>query len=171
MTRRCKWLISGMALLALAVTISLPAPRWRMIGWWRGEAFYRGRPTSYYRPLCPRDSLPTFNCFGFDHQDNWPWVRKVLGDRVAGWLVEEENPLLDCGPDAVPVLVALLKDPDWDVRYAAVWHLWTIQPPAIDALPALRQLREIWDSGLYNPAVIDDCIATIEQAAERDNIP
>src|SRR5437868_5553085 len=108
MTRHRSLLLGGLVLVALAVTLSLPAVRWRMIGWWRGEAFYRGRPTSFYRPLCHLNNLPVGSCVPMKRSDDWPWVRTVLGDRIADWLVGDENPLWDCGPDAVPVLVDLL---------------------------------------------------------------
>lgn len=48
MKRRWQILI-GMALLALVGAAVLnPAIRWRVIGWARSEAFYQGRPTSYW---------------------------------------------------------------------------------------------------------------------------
>jgi len=37
------------ALLLAGTALSLPAMRWRLIGWAKSEAFYAGRPTSYWR--------------------------------------------------------------------------------------------------------------------------
>src|ERR1043166_149159 len=50
MKRRWKlWL----SLLILAGSLfALPAVHWRVIGWVRGEAFYQGRPTSYWSMEC-----------------------------------------------------------------------------------------------------------------------
>lgn len=45
--RRKRWLI-GVSALALAATLATPAVHWRLIGWARGEAFYRGRPTTFW---------------------------------------------------------------------------------------------------------------------------
>jgi hypothetical protein len=44
-------LCAGGLLLALAAGLSLllPGVRWGLWGLWRGEAFYRGRPTSAWR--------------------------------------------------------------------------------------------------------------------------
>jgi hypothetical protein len=41
------WLGLGL-LLFVAASFLLPAVRWRVIGWVRGEAFYQGMPTSYW---------------------------------------------------------------------------------------------------------------------------
>src|SRR5262249_43958257 len=39
----------ALVLFLLAAIFLLPASRWRIIGWTKGESFYRGRPTSYWR--------------------------------------------------------------------------------------------------------------------------
>src|SRR5262245_54144580 len=54
MSRR--WLLRAVLLLlaVLAVALAVPDVRWPLWGWLRGESFYRGWPTSYYRHLVKR---------------------------------------------------------------------------------------------------------------------
>jgi hypothetical protein len=44
--RRLTWFLVG--LVAVAAVPAVPDVHWSLIGWWQGEAFWRGRPTSYY---------------------------------------------------------------------------------------------------------------------------
>jgi hypothetical protein len=37
-----------LALAAVLGTLAMPGVHWRLIGWVRGEPFWRGRPASYY---------------------------------------------------------------------------------------------------------------------------
>ena len=48
MTRRRRRLLIGLAVLALVGVLALPGVQWRLIGWAKGEPFYRGRPASYF---------------------------------------------------------------------------------------------------------------------------
>src|SRR5205823_12329398 len=48
MTRRRRRLLIGLAVLALGGVLGLPGVHWRLIGWARGEPFYRGRPATYW---------------------------------------------------------------------------------------------------------------------------
>jgi hypothetical protein len=49
MTRRWRlWLTLGLLLLLGSLAL-VPSVRWRVVGWVRGEAFYQGRPTTYWR--------------------------------------------------------------------------------------------------------------------------
>ena len=50
MIRRRWRLLLALTLLLLAGGLALvPGVRWPVYGWLRGEAFYQGRPTSYWR--------------------------------------------------------------------------------------------------------------------------
>jgi hypothetical protein len=42
------WLGLTILLLLIGAVFLLPAAHWRVIGWLKGEAFYQGRPTSYW---------------------------------------------------------------------------------------------------------------------------
>ena len=136
-----RWLRRRIVLATLAVVLSFPPVHWRLIGWWYGEPFYNGRPASFYRPLCRGENLPQPECFGPLTPDDWPVVRSVFGDRVADWLHVDRSRLFNRDAAAVPTLTALLCDPDWDVRLAAMWWLGHIGPAAEPAVPALRQLE------------------------------
>jgi hypothetical protein len=47
--KRCLRLCLGLvALLLFGAVLLLPAVRWRIVGWVKGEAFYQGRPTSFW---------------------------------------------------------------------------------------------------------------------------
>jgi HEAT repeat protein len=60
------------------------------------------------------------------------WLRRVAGRSLG-------HPQT-CGPDSLAALVALLDDPDPDVRAAAVEALYNLGPSARAASPALRRL-------------------------------
>jgi hypothetical protein len=47
--KRRHLLWAALAFFLLAAIFLFPASRWRIIGWIKGESFYRGRPTSYWR--------------------------------------------------------------------------------------------------------------------------
>lgn len=47
MKRRWLLLTCTLLVLLLAGSVLHPAVHWRLVGWYRGEAFYRGRPTSW----------------------------------------------------------------------------------------------------------------------------
>src|SRR5437763_15710605 len=48
MTQRRRRLLVALSLLALLGVLALPGVHWRLVGWWRGEPFYDGRPASYW---------------------------------------------------------------------------------------------------------------------------
>ncbi|OAI48646.1 hypothetical protein AYO44_06700 [Planctomycetaceae bacterium SCGC AG-212-F19] len=117
-------LLLGMTLLLLLVVASLlhPGVHWRVMGWWRGEGFYEGRPISYWREALlkfddsidggalSKDRSHTFfermaNTLGFDPGDSAE-ARKVMYH-----------------PAATTVLLELLKDPDPHVRWLAVYSI------------------------------------------------
>jgi hypothetical protein len=52
MTKRRRLVLSFTLLLAAGMTFSLPPVYWRVVGWAKGEPFYRGRPTSWWRNEC-----------------------------------------------------------------------------------------------------------------------
>ena len=105
---------------ALAGALLSPDLGWRAWGRLRGEAFYKGRPTSYWR-----GRVSAWNDLGFYPPANdlvvrrprwWadcpPWRsgQLVAPDPWAG----ESFP--DDDPAAIPVLVELLRDGDAQVR-------------------------------------------------------
>src|SRR5208283_4904884 len=124
MKRRWRlWL--GLALLFLvAGWMVAPSVYWRGLGWWRGEAFYLGRPSRYWETEI-RDrysglvegSLPN-NPVLFSLPTWW----EQLFDKVGVYQpVSITKPaLLEGDPEGIPVLLELLRSPDPKCRQVAV---------------------------------------------------
>jgi hypothetical protein len=147
MTRRRKLLAAGAALAVVAVTLSFPAVHWPLVGWLRGEPFYRGRPASYWaaavEPLSTHFILnapaPGIECYAPDCL--FPGLRKRLGRPVPSRLLPAaEAPFGEGDSAAVSVLVVLLRHPNESVQMHAAWALARVGPPARDAVPDLREL-------------------------------
>ena len=130
--RRRVWLGLGASLALTAVTFFVPAVHWRLIGWYKGEALYRDRPTGYWGKTLGWLALPDgttvdyFNEFGaaVDAQ------REMEGD-----------------PEAVPVLTELLRSTNPRMREVAVTLLRSIGPPAKSAVPELLRAMEECEPG------------------------
>jgi hypothetical protein len=123
--RRLLYLCLTLLLVALLV---LPAVHWRVIGWVNGEAFYQGRPTSWWaRELQRIDWLSLLSS-------------QAPPDPKPAWVPEVARPLwddpmlgvglLDPHPphEAVPVLLGLLQHDDDKVRRVAAEVLRQIDP-------------------------------------------
>lgn len=135
-----KKLICLLLLTAAAVLLAMPSCRYGVLGLVRGESFYQGRPTSYWRgvvkdwtvprPCSPQGPPPT-----------------TLLHKVRAFLVEPfaEKVVIPPGedqPDALPVLIELLSDEDAAVRSYAVTTIEGIGPSAKAAVPRLILLLE-----------------------------
>src|SRR6185436_4896860 len=105
---------------------------WPLAGWLKGDAYYKGRPTSYWsqkirfiheawtsgRPSTPIPLADRFrNSFEFRDIDNEEKEANTLAQDAA----------------AIPVLLALLKDDVPGVRAAAVYLLDKMSPPPQEA--------------------------------------
>jgi hypothetical protein len=138
--------------VVLAGALLSPEVRWWLYGHLRGEAFYNGRPTSYWagrmrgnqRALVSEDmdpTGPTVRVFLAVSAPPWaPWenalrLRLGLSELPPGevFLVLDEHD----SASAVPVLTALLKDDDAQVRVMASSFLKLMGPGARKAVPAL----------------------------------
>lgn len=147
MTKRRKLLLAGTAIAAALIILSLPAVHWPLVGWWRGEPFYDGRPASYWSaavaPLSSHYKLygpaAEIECYAPDCL--FPALRRHLGRVVPTRLLAHgEVPLGQGDPAAVPVLRALLREPDEQSQAYAAWALARVGPPAAAAVPELREL-------------------------------
>jgi hypothetical protein len=112
MTKRVKRLSLGIGVALVLLVFAVPFTRDAVVGWARGEAFFRGRPTRYWEREVRNwkmsgDATPAAPT---------PWL-----NRLRGWLgPEEEDPaVLEAGQAAVPVLVELLRSEYAPVRVAA----------------------------------------------------
>jgi hypothetical protein len=115
------WLV-GVMVVGIGIALCFPAGQWGVIGLMRGDRFYHGRPTSYWR---------------FE-----------LGEISFGGRERAETELVQGGPAAVPILQDLLRDQDKSTRYEAADVLARIGPPARAAVPALQQAMEEPDQHL-----------------------
>jgi hypothetical protein len=138
--------------VVLAGALALPYLPWALSGWLRGESFYRGWPTSYYRETLKRPySHNGLNGWCFGAPDGFwgvevppsplplesrPQVAAVyqrLGltprPRVVFYLSEVEQ--------VIPVLTELLRDDDARVAANAAMILGQMGRRARPAVPAL----------------------------------
>jgi hypothetical protein len=125
MTKRrfVRWSLLLAILAAFAVWLEPTRVVW---GWLRGEAFYQGRPTSYWRGDYD-NWTPWFNCAARPGPDGrlWlvhesAWMRKFSYFSLDRWLGRPRSteipPLLQGDPQAMPVLRELLHDPLLEVQ-------------------------------------------------------
>jgi hypothetical protein len=115
-----------------------------LIGWWRGEAKYKGRYTNSWRA-----EMRAYEYMGFDGGNGylhfwfvrsptkWENLLEILlpGKLRPGSL--SSPPLQNGDPESVPVLEQLLQAPEANVRILAAIGLEQIGPPAQAAVPTL----------------------------------
>ena len=140
MNRRWRlWL--GFALLV--APLFLPAVQWRLIGWVRAEAFYQGRPTSYWdRELRQGTMLRGVGCGErcvpfMTFQPPEPTLLEKWLKQYLDWDVDP-GPSLDADSEAIPVLLALLTSDHEIVRILAMEKLGKVGPEALAPFPACR---------------------------------
>jgi hypothetical protein len=113
--RRLVLLLIGLSGLALAYL----DPTRCVHGWLRGEAFYDGRPTSYWAAEIQKweFEIAVCNCLdswteGFSRRSPWPpWLERIFPMPRAEW-----PRLLDGDAAGLLVLQELCGDPDGEVR-------------------------------------------------------
>jgi HEAT repeat protein len=130
--RRCLWLCLVMLLVALLL---LPAVHWRLIGWVKGEAFYQGRPTSYWRI-----ELEQWDPYAHGSSYEPSWLEKNLPKPISSFLGKPVWPLQNVDPEATGVLIELMADEDQKIRGSAFYGLRRIGPRAQAATPALARM-------------------------------
>ena len=120
MSRRTRWFLALFTLTALGVTAFWLHHTRIAIGWWRGEAFYKGRPTSYWREELALYSRIPQERPGVPVEGRWTrgqtfFERQLsnlgLSNTVSSFVLDDS--------DAVGVLAELLNDPDDDIRALA----------------------------------------------------
>lgn len=132
------WLGLGLLLLSGASLLH-PAVYWPLVGWARGEAFYRGRPSSYWSQQMQY----------WAREDPDPVRRRPgLVGEFLDWLTAPVPGSFEWvnDPAAVGVLIDLLPDPapigTWQgelrtVGHQAAHYLSQQQPAAWEGVPAL----------------------------------
>src|SRR5580704_14445099 len=116
MTKRRRRLLAALALLTLISVLALPAVHWRLVGWARGEPFWKGRPASYYA----RWAHHYFERHGRVEF----WVRGNVGDAAADLFWDDANPFTEADETAAPVLATFLSDPNFSVANFASCRLF-----------------------------------------------
>jgi hypothetical protein len=119
--------------VVLAGALLVPDVRWQAWGRLRGEAFYQGRPTSYWR--CELHALDADS--GFGPATPTDRLKKAVG---LPYRIGPASPLDGCSPAAVPVLVELMDDEDFRVQCDAADCLANLAPGNQDALSELVDL-------------------------------
>jgi hypothetical protein len=156
MTKRRR-LLALSVVLALVVALAGPAARWRLIGWWNGEPFWKGRPASYYIS-CTQASSGTFPIYNVrTMKPVEAWVRRHLPPVVAESVWGGPPPFsrsvvvgpamcfvpdgtLD--PAAIPVLAAMAGNADAGVRW---WAAVQLERHGAASAPAVRELIRLLD--------------------------
>jgi HEAT repeat protein len=112
--KRLPILILVLFLIGLGVAYVLPRSHFVIMGWWNGEAFYRGLPASY-------------------------WSGAFKKDPFIGPQGDVGKTLREGGQAAIPVLFQLLNDDDPDVRSQAALALSLIDCDPAALMPALLE--------------------------------
>jgi hypothetical protein len=124
--------------LAAALTVLVVAVAAAWVAWYRPwQAHYLGRPTSWW---ADRLAVLSFDLFGPRPPRTLPeeWLNRALsslGVRVDESLSGREVAFGE--PEAIPVLLELLRDPRPHVRRWAALSLEGMEPPPREAIPAL----------------------------------
>jgi HEAT repeat protein len=145
MKRRWRLWLGLVLLLFVAASFLLPAVRWRVIGWVKGEAFYEGRPTSYWskeiersaEEIAPNQTTTIAKSPGMiDQLKDFVGIPRDNSDIPA---------VLQGDSAAMAVLSELLKDKNPLVRRQVVWAAcgWVMshrhQPDVLAVLPLLSE--------------------------------
>ena len=134
-------------LLLVGASLLHPSVQWRLIGWVRGEAFFQGRPTSFWKRECRQWEHRLDENYGMSCVVPWVWVRNPteLEQRIGQWTgrpaakTAGKMPLLEGGPLAVPVIVELTGEDDRSVVHVALCGVAGIMIDHPDAIePAVR---------------------------------
>ncbi len=126
--RRRAFLITSLILLGVALGFAgWNQKHLALLGWMRGEAFYRGLPTSYWRAFVLDDGRA---------RGVTPQTRVIFHD-----------------PTAFEVLAVLAKDPDADVRWPAVHLLRSCGAPPEKVVVQLMDRLSDSDPNVLLPSI------------------
>ncbi|OAI48645.1 hypothetical protein AYO44_06695 [Planctomycetaceae bacterium SCGC AG-212-F19] len=132
--KRHSRLLVVLAVLLVTANVLHPAVHWRLIGWARGEAFYQGRPTSYWADKIEATYQPVWGTGSVIGNGGTIWYVETQLSRLDQFLQQwlpgttpvsvppalTNGPLLDGDFDALPVLLALLRNESAKLRQVAV---------------------------------------------------
>jgi hypothetical protein len=150
-----RWLVRAIVVLAVVLggPLTLPGVRWPLWGCLRGESFYRGWPTSYYRETLKRPyAYNRPNCWHFGGPTGYwavmanpsplplesrPLVAAVY--RRLGLTARRPVVVFELAEveQVLQVLTELLRDDDAEVAFHAASFLELMASRARPAVPAL----------------------------------
>jgi HEAT repeat protein len=152
MTRRRLVLIGLLLVAGLGVAVLASDSPYTLWGRLRGEHFYHGRPACSWRAAIQGWFWPsTRNLKSISLSTGSPMPLAQVWQRLFGSGPEEANErpaVLSGDPEALPVLVDLLRDSDWVVRQEAALGLGNLGPAAAPAVPALAAALKDGDAGV-----------------------
>lgn len=150
------WLVAALVLLALLAAVE---PTHIVRGLLRGEHFFDGRPTGYWRNVLRDDSLTGRVSYGTAQRlDRDHRAIPVLLDCLRDSDSEVRKPaamlLARCEPvaDIVAALTSALRDPDPEVAVRAAGALGALGPAARSAAPELSELTHGTDGQIARAA-------------------
>lgn len=178
MKRRRLLLILPLLLLVSGLLL-VPSVRWPIYGRLRGEAFYKGMPTSYWHDRCP-EYFVHYNwengiVIREDFSIGPSWLEQVLD--FCGIYEDEPVNLFSGEADAIPVLIQLLRTGDRQAQLVAGYGLLMINGNSLyepdkeatqaalrEAIPALQDAarsndRDVRANALWTLRQIDPEIA------------
>jgi HEAT repeat protein len=144
-----KWGSIAIAMMLLAIVVYvLVEPSGVVLGRLRGEAFFEGRPTSYWaRSLTagPKSKVEAIARLEQGKSDAAAVLIELLHDTASDtaelrWTAAEILGGIGPAAQAGPALLAALEDPDPHVRAVAARWLAAAGVPADDAVPALTKI-------------------------------
>jgi hypothetical protein len=172
MKRRWRLWLTLTLLLLVGGAFMLPAVHWPVIGWVKGEVFYDGMPTSYWRNEASRcDSFPLAksNTYGRNTVNDSSF--QIARQRWLGsndW--HADHPLLRGDPAAVSLLLELLNDDDPQVKMIAAKGLANAGPSGRSASTELR--RELdHEFGLVRDLAAEALHRIDPEEATRTGVP
>jgi len=167
--RRRLWLVL-LLLLLVGGLLLVPSVRWPVYGWLRGQAFYQGMPTSWwtkeieeshhYIPFVESEDGGTSEWCVETSVSLWDQWLLRLKPRPTAIPVPEiilSSPLLMGDPQALPVLLALVRGDSAKGRRVAIRGLLAQGKPNPEVVQAL--LAAIGDS---DNEVRQDAIAALQ---------
>lgn len=128
----------------MAGSMSHPSLYWQLLGWWKGEAFYQARPTTYWRHVIQQsyqqliwstEELPLDGYYSQHPTCCQRWISRIFGATDCATV----NTLPIDDKAALAVWTELLSDDDEVVRRVAAYRLMKLGSVGQVAIPALQR--------------------------------
>lgn len=142
---KLRWLIPTLAIIF--IFLSLNRVRETLIAVARGEKFYAGHPTSYWRSQLMKDlyydpSTGSSIRAGFQTQENTGRLQRWLPNCILDCFGEPPLPCAGEDVNIIPVMCDLLQDSDVRMRSFVIRYLGAFGSEARAAVPRLIELLD-----------------------------